>query len=213
MDCILKYISNFSKRAILYQAVLTFAAFKLLALDRSYLEFRKNCQANLYDFIFKDIFSEDGYKIMSDKTLFTGSMYVIIIYSSISILNIPYLKISRFFCAWIAFVIGVVYFNPLPHFRKMKGMELDFLDYPKFLPSSEFILYMGLSFGILAHLFKDDEDEENEKPVKAPENQKSVKPKSEKNTKETPKAPEKTQKNLVEEDDPKPKKKKKKKFQ
>ena len=83
-------------------------------------------------------------------------MISMIVFAGLSILSIPYTRITRFICAIYALLTGCIYYNPFTNYKNKKNKKMNFENLGEFLPPIEFFVFFSLFCGIMTHFFKEE---------------------------------------------------------
>jgi hypothetical protein len=163
------FIGSMIKRAFLYQFLIFFAVFRLLEAFR----FHKDFQTKLFE-LFESLHLNK--KILNHLPKDTEILYkvfliTLIVLSSFSILGI---KFFQFISGLACFFIGFLYHNPIQDFKQLLKLKekITVDNIQNYLPSIDFIIFVCIGFGMIAHSFKSTT--KNKKPEDIPSKPKNV---------------------------------------
>ena len=183
---------NFFKRSFLYQILIIIAVLKLKNAFRYNKEFVNRIaefitSANLPDKIL-------NYLPKNNEYTHKGFLISLIVFASLSILNVNFFKILSAICCLL---LGFLYHNPIPKIKifleKKEAFSLSVLE--QNLPEMEFILYICLAFAMFGNAFCSGTCEKEKKEIKSEEDNKIIEEKTKEITKQGKKDKKESQKN------------------
>ena len=165
----LQFIGSMIKRAFLYQFLIFFAVFRLLEAYR----FHRDFQTKLLELVESLHLNKKILKYQPKNTEITykGFLITLIVLSSFSILGI---KCFQFISGLACFFIGLLYYNPIQEFKQLLKLKekITIDNFQNYLPSIDFIIFVCIGFGMIAHSFKStikikkpDDNSEKQKEV------------------------------------------------
>ena len=183
---------NFIKRSFLYQILIIIASLKL----KNAFRYNRAFVQRIVDFLTSINLSEKWVEYLPRNKEYThkGFLITLIVLASFSILNLSFFKVlSAIGCI----LLGFLYHNPIPNIKNLisKKVPCIWATFEENLPEMEFIIYMCLSFGMLANAFscstcnkdtvkEEKEKKEEEKDIPINKEEKKEMPKSKKEKKE-----------------------------
>ena len=147
----LQFIGSMIKRAFLYQFLIFFAVFRLLEAYR----FHRDFQTKLLELVESLHLNKKilNYQPKDTEIAYKSFLITLIVLSSFSILGI---KFFQFISGLACFFIGFLYHNPIQDFKQLLKLKekITVDNIQNYLPSIDFIIFVCIGFGMIAHSFK-----------------------------------------------------------